>query len=123
MTLKIGIIGAGAFGSIHLSGFSKNPNCELVAIASRTEEHARAASEEFLVPKVYSGNDSWEKMLDNEKLDVVSVCTPNYLHAPIILKAIEKNTGIDVEVLRSFNPIYKAPLLQVFPFTNIIALK
>lgn len=94
MTLKIGIIGAGGFGSIHLSGFSKNPNCELVAIASRTEEHARAASEEFHVPKVYAGNDSWEKMSENEKLDVISICTPNYLHAPIILKAIEKNCHI-----------------------------
>lgn len=94
MTLKIGIIGAGGFGSIHLSGFSKNSDCELVAIASRTEEHARAASEEYLIPKVYAGNDSWEKMLDNEKLDIVSICTPNYLHAPIILKAIEKNCHI-----------------------------
>lgn len=94
MTLKIGIIGAGGFGSIHLSGFSKNPNCELVAIASRTEKHARVASEKFHVSKVYAGNDSWEKMIDNEKLEVVSICTPNYLHAPIILKAIEKNCHI-----------------------------
>ncbi|MHA2289405.1 MAG: Gfo/Idh/MocA family protein [Promethearchaeota archaeon] len=94
MTLKIGIVGAGGFGTIHLSGFSKNPNCKLVAIASRTEEHARAASEKFQFPKVYAGTDSWELMIDNEKLDVVSICTPNYLHAPIILKAIEKNCHI-----------------------------
>ncbi len=94
MALKIGIVGAGGFGTIHLSGFSKNLDCELVAIASRTEEHAKAASEEFHVPKVYAGNDSWEQMIDIEKLDVVSICTPNYLHAPIILKAIEKNCHI-----------------------------
>ncbi|NVM17313.1 MAG: Gfo/Idh/MocA family oxidoreductase [Candidatus Lokiarchaeota archaeon] len=94
MTIKIGIVGAGAFGSIHLTGFSKNPSCQLVAIASRTEKHAKAASEKFQVPKVYAGNDSWKKMIDNEKLDVVSICTPNYLHAPIISKAIEKNCHI-----------------------------
>jgi len=94
MTLKIGIVGVGAFGTIHLEGFSKNPDCELVAIASRTEEHAKAASETFNVPKVYTGNDSWEKMIDNEQLDVISICTPNYLHAPIILEAIEKNCHI-----------------------------
>ncbi|MBY8987755.1 MAG: Gfo/Idh/MocA family oxidoreductase [Candidatus Lokiarchaeota archaeon] len=94
MTLKIGIVGAGGFGTIHLEGFSKNPDCELIAIASRTEEHAMAASEKFHVPKVYTGNDSWEKMIDNEVLDVISICTPNYLHAPIILKAIKKNCHI-----------------------------
>jgi len=94
MTLKIGIVGMGAFGAKHLSGFSKNPDCELVAIASRTEEHAKAASKSFNVRKVYTGNDGWEKMIDNEKLDVISICTPNYLHAPIVLKAIEKNCHI-----------------------------
>ncbi len=94
MTLKVGIVGVGAFGTIHLSGFSKNPDCELVAIASRTKEHAKAASEMFRVPKVYTGNDGWEKMIDNEKLDVISICTPNYLHAPIVLKVIENNCHI-----------------------------
>jgi predicted dehydrogenase len=94
MTLKIGIVGAGGFGTKHLEGFFKNPDCELLAIASRTEEHANAASKKFHVPKVYIGNDSWEKMIDNEKLDVISICTPNYLHAPIVLKAIENNCHI-----------------------------
>jgi len=94
MTLKVGIVGAGGFGTVHLSGFSKNPDCELVAIASRTKEHAKAASEKFGVPKVYAGNDSWEKMIDEQDLDIISVCTPNYLHAPIVLKVIEKNCHI-----------------------------
>jgi len=94
MTLKIGLVGAGGFGTIHLTGFSKNPNCQIVALASRTEEHVKATSKAYNVPHVYAGNDSWEKMLDNEKLDVVSICTPNYLHAPIILKAIKKNFHI-----------------------------
>jgi len=94
MTLKIGIVGAGAIGTIHLSGFFKNSNCKLVAIASRTEEHTKVASKNFIIPKVYAGNDSWEKMIDEQELDVISICTPNYLHAQIILKAIEKNCHI-----------------------------
>ena len=94
MTLKVGIVGAGGIGTENLSGFSKNPDCEIVAIASRTKEHAKAASEKFNVPKVYAGNDSWKKMIDEQELDIISVCTPNYLHAPIVLKAIEKNGHI-----------------------------
>jgi predicted dehydrogenase len=94
MTLKVGLVGAGGFGTIHLQGFSKNPNCELVAIASRTEEHAIKLSKEFNIPKFYAGNNSWEQMINNEALDVISICTPNYLHAPIVLKAIEKGCHI-----------------------------
>jgi len=94
MTLKVGLIGAGGFGTEHLKGFSRNLNCELAAIASRTEEHAKALSEEFSVPKIYYGNDSWEQMIESEKLDIISICTPNYLHAPITLRAIERNCHI-----------------------------
>jgi len=75
-------------------GYTKNPDCEVVAIVSRTEEHAKAASEKFHIPKVYAGNNSWEKMIDEQELDIISICTPNYLHAPIVLKAIEKNCHI-----------------------------
>ena len=75
-------------------GYAKNPECELVAIASRTEDHAKKAAERFHIPKVYTGNNSWEKMIDEQELDIVSICTPNYLHAPIVLKAIENDCNI-----------------------------
>jgi len=75
-------------------GYAKNPDCELVAIASRTAEHAKTAAEKFFVPKVYVGDNTWEKMVDEQDLDIISICTPNYLHAPIVLKAIEKNCHI-----------------------------
>ena len=94
MTLKVGLVGAGGFGSIHLLGFSKNSHCELVAIASRTEEHANALSEKFNIPKIYFGDEGWLKMIENENLDVVSICTPNFLHAPITLKALENNCHV-----------------------------
>jgi len=75
-------------------GYSKNPNCEIVAIASRTVEHAKVVSERFNIPNVYDGGESWKNLLDKEELDIISVCTPNYLHAPIVLKAIEKDCNI-----------------------------
>ncbi len=75
MALKVGLIGAGGFGTIHLLGYVRNPNCKLVAIASRTEEHARKAAERFGIPKIYGGVDSWKKMIENEELDVISICT------------------------------------------------
>jgi predicted dehydrogenase len=75
-------------------GYAKNPDCELVAIASRTEEHAKKVSERFNIPNVYVGRDNWKNLLEKEELDIVSICTPNYLHAPIVLKAIENDCNI-----------------------------
>jgi len=91
--LRVGLIGAGAIGLVHLSGFSKNVNCELVAIASRTEEHAKAAANRFNIPKIFVG-EGWKDMLKNENLDIVSICTPNYLHTPNILEALRNDIHI-----------------------------
>jgi len=74
--------------------YAKNPDCEIVAIASRTVEHAKVVSERFNIPNIYVGRNNWKNLLDKEELDIVSICTPNYLHAPIVLKAIEKNCNI-----------------------------
>jgi len=91
--LRVGLIGAGAVGTIHLEGYQKNPNCELVAIASRTFKHAKKAADKFNIPKVYLGEE-WLNMLRNENLDVVSICTPNFLHASMTIEAIDNNINI-----------------------------
>ncbi|MFX0060394.1 MAG: Gfo/Idh/MocA family protein [Candidatus Hodarchaeota archaeon] len=91
--LRVGLIGAGGFGFIHLDGYSKNNNCQLVAVSSRTYEHAKLASEKYEIPSIYVG-DEWKKMLRKENLDIVSICTPNYLHYPMTIEAIENNINI-----------------------------
>jgi len=91
--LRVGLIGAGGFGLIHLNGYTKNNNCQLVAVASRTNKHAKYAAEQFNIPNIYV-EDNWKEMLRKENLDIVSICTPNYLHYPITIEAIENNINI-----------------------------
>ena len=57
MKLRIGLIGAGGFGTLHLSGYKKNENCELIAVASRTEKHAKSAAR--LWRKEFGGTGGW----------------------------------------------------------------
>jgi len=91
--LRVGLIGAGGFGYLHLSGYKKNENCELIAVASRTEQHAKIAAEKFDIPEWYFGDD-WKKMLEENRLDVVSICSPNYLHAPMTIEAIKNDVNV-----------------------------
>jgi len=93
MKLKVGLIGAGGFGYLHLSGYKRNKNCEITAVASRTEKSARKAAEKFNIPRVYWG-DGWRKMLELEKLDALSICSPNYLHAQMIMEALKNNCNV-----------------------------
>jgi UDP-N-acetylglucosamine 3-dehydrogenase len=101
-------------------GYAKNQNCDLVAIASRTENHAKIASERFNIPNVYVGGDSWKNLIDKEELDIVSICTPNYLHAPIVLKAIEKDCNILCEKPIAISRVELSQIEEKLKYKNII---
>lgn len=94
MKIKVGLIGAGGFGNIHLQAYAKNPNCEIVAISSRTKIHAENAAQRFSVDKVYFGDDGWKSMIKTEDLNAVSISTPNYLHAPMVLEALHNGLHV-----------------------------
>ncbi|MHA1292288.1 MAG: Gfo/Idh/MocA family protein [Promethearchaeota archaeon] len=87
------MIGAGAIGEVHLLGFRKIKNCEIVAIASRTKEHALKTADKFKIRNIYV-SDGWKDMIVEENLDIVSICTPNYLHYPMIMESIKNNINI-----------------------------
>ena len=96
MKLRVGLIGAGSFGYYHLSGYKKNANCDIIAVASRSEQSAKKAADKFEIPNVYWG-DSWKQMLEEQGLDIVSICSPNYLHAPMTIMALKNNCNVICE--------------------------
>jgi predicted dehydrogenase len=78
--LKVGVIGAGSIGNIHLGGYANAPG--LVKISAICDPNPKRASEmgqkygvgpEHLYP-------DYKSMLKNENLDAISVCTPNKFH-------------------------------------------
>ena len=91
--LRVGLLGAGGFGHIHLAGYKNNTNCQIVSVASRTFEHAKIAADKFKILNMYADNQ-WVDMVENDQLDLISICTPNYLHAPMILEAIKNGIHI-----------------------------
>ena len=93
MKLKVGLIGAGGFGYLHLSGYEKNTDCEIISVASRTEASAQKAAKKFGIPHVYWGED-WRKMLIENEMDVVSICSPNYLHAEMAIEALKNGCNV-----------------------------
>jgi predicted dehydrogenase len=53
-------------------------NCEVVAIASRNADRARAAADQLDIPRAYGG---YEDLLADAEVDAVYVPLPNQLHA------------------------------------------
>jgi UDP-N-acetylglucosamine 3-dehydrogenase len=91
--IKVAVIGCGSISKHrHIPEYASNSNVELVAFVDPIIERARHYAE-LHGGKAYS---NYVDMLKAEKVDAVSVCTPNYLHAEISIAAA--NAGVHVLV-------------------------
>ena len=107
MTYRAGIIGTGGIAGMgilgmhdeedigqkkvtasHAGGYRATEDVELVAVADIDEAKLERFGEAWEIPpdQRYVGHES---MLAAEDLDVVSVCTPSYLHADHVVDAAE----------------------------------
>lgn len=82
--VRIGVIGLG-MGRNHVAGFQSHPRARVVAVADMNERLLHELADRYGVEKRYT---SAEEMLETERLDAVSIATPNKFHAPLTLAAL-----------------------------------
>lgn len=93
--LRVGIVGAGFIGvKGHLPGYQRHPGTEVMAICDENGERARDLANEHAIPRIFT---DYGEMLLSADLDVVSVCTPNALHAPVTIAALDAGAHVICE--------------------------
>ena len=55
--VRIGVVGAGIWGTMHVRAYAQNPLVQLVGICDLDEERARRVAEKYAIPKVFSDVD------------------------------------------------------------------
>lgn len=84
--LKIGVIGCGSIAKHrHLPEYAANTQIKIIAVCDIVKSRA----DETAVLYGAKSYESYEELLQNSEVDAVSVCTPNYLHAPISIAALK----------------------------------
>jgi len=89
--LRYGFIGAGGIASAHMKELALRKDVEMVAMADPNTEAMANYASKFGIPNSFT---DWREMLSKVKLDAVSICTPNKLHAECAIGALE--AGCDV---------------------------
>ncbi len=100
--LNIGLVGAGFMGKAHVIGYSNMPKLfwpapampVLKTICDIVPEIAEEAKERFGFEKCCT---DWHDIINDPEIDVVSVCTPNNMHAPIAIAALEAGKHVICE--------------------------
>jgi predicted dehydrogenase len=100
-TIRIGLVGSGFMGKAHSLAYRSvgavfrlpvQPVLELLADA--TPESAAAAARDFGFAR---STGDWRALVTDPRVDVVSVATPNALHAPVALAAIAAGKHVHCE--------------------------
>jgi predicted dehydrogenase len=85
--IRVGLIGAGAnTRALHIPGFAKQADVEIVAVANRTRDSSQRVAREFSIAKVH---DHWQSLLEDSSIDAVCIGTWPYMHAPLTIAALE----------------------------------
>ncbi|PKN75325.1 MAG: oxidoreductase [Candidatus Cloacimonetes bacterium HGW-Cloacimonetes-2] len=100
--IRLGMIGCGRISKNHFEAVAQIPEAEFVACADIIEEKAQSAAEQYKIPLYYT---DYHEMLEKEKLDIVTICTPSGMHPQMgidvanhkINVLTEKPMGINIE--------------------------
>ena len=98
MTKKLGVLvhGAGWVSTQHIKAFQNNPHTQVVAISSRKQESAQKRADEAGLKGIQVTTD-YAKALENPDVDIVSVCTPQHLHAENTIEAAKAGKHVVIE--------------------------
>lgn len=89
--MKAAIIGCGSISRVHAQTLSLLGH-EIVALCDNVAAHAQALKEEqSLSCQIYT---DLRDMLAQEQIDVLHVCTPHYLHAPMICEGLRAGVAV-----------------------------
>ncbi|MCF7915627.1 MAG: Gfo/Idh/MocA family oxidoreductase [Spirochaetaceae bacterium] len=90
--LRVAIVGTGFIGPVHAEAVRRNPElAELVALAGASKEDAAEAAAKLNVPD-FTGD--YTELLKRNDIDVVHICTPNYLHYPMVKECLNHGKNV-----------------------------
>jgi UDP-N-acetylglucosamine 3-dehydrogenase len=91
--MKVGVIGAGFIGAIHLDAYANMPEVQVVGVADARPEIA-AAGAALVGARAYS---SYDDLVAAEDVEVVDVCLPTAYHRELALKAARAGKHVILE--------------------------
>lgn len=94
-TIKVALVGAGAFGIKHLDGIKNIDGVEVVSLISREREATQAIAAQYGIAHVSTELDD---ALALPEVDAVILCTPTQMHASQAIACLKAGKHVQVEI-------------------------
>ena len=93
---RIGVIGCGGIATWHVKGIMDSPDLEIGALCDIVPERLEQKKQQCGASDDMCYADYIE-LMDSGKIDAVDICTPNHLHFPMAMAAVERGLPYSVE--------------------------
>ncbi len=94
--LKVALVGVGGISGVHIPAWNNMEDAELVALCDIRSERLK----KYLDKRCYN---NFDRMLENEEIDILDICLPTYLHVEYAMKALKKGINVICEKPLSLN--------------------
>ncbi|HEX2740739.1 MAG TPA: Gfo/Idh/MocA family oxidoreductase [Rubrobacter sp.] len=91
--MRVGLVGAGFMGGVHLNAYAAIPEVEVVGVADARIESAEAGAA-IVGARPYG---SYEELVAAEDVEVVDVCLPTVFHRDIAVRAAAEGRHVILE--------------------------
>lgn len=92
--VKVGLIGSQFVSSIHAESLKRVAEAEIIAVASKTEDHVKTFAQHHGIPNYFT---DYKEMLEMDELDMIIIGAPNYLHAQITVDSAKAGKHVVCE--------------------------
>jgi predicted dehydrogenase len=114
--IKAAIVGTGFIGPAHLEALRRIPNVEVVALVEVNQALADEKAKQLGIPRAYV----FEDMLKQDDIDVVHICTPNFLHFIQAKAVMEAEKHVICEKPLAISLEEAAELVQLAKTTGLV---
>jgi predicted dehydrogenase len=118
--VRWGVVGPGRIASKVVRDFPHVPGAEVVAVASRSAERAKAFAAEHGIERVH---DSYRAILADDGVDVLYIATPHPQHRAVTLAALRAGKAVLVEKAFTVTPAATREIVELATETGVFAME
>ena len=93
-TLKVGVIGVAGINRTHMPGWAASPHAEVVAGGDLSETALKTWGAKHGVSSLHT---RVEDLFENPDIDIIDICTPNMVHTPLVVAALNAGKHVICE--------------------------
>src|SRR5947209_8778580 len=118
--VRVGVVGAGRFAAeCHVPGVQAHPRGEVVALCARNRERTAALAARLGVPEVYT---DYRELIARPDVDAITVATPDALHRPVAVAALEAGKHVFCEKPLAMNVAEARTMVEVADRSGQVAM-